>query len=123
MTDNVDAPVNDDILDLDALMPQPKKIKIKGKILEAYPPTTRQILKLQRAVENVQKDAKNVEDIETALTDALVEIVPAIKDDASIDFSIQQLVALITYMIDTSVPQSPAKKEFSPQKKTDSAEQ
>lgn len=107
-----------DVFDLDALLPEPKKIKIQGKIIDANPPTVRQILHIQKVMAEIKDQNLSGEEAEEKLIDVLSVIVPEMKKDKNLDFTLEQLLALITYLQKEAVPDNIAVKQYPDQKKT-----
>lgn len=116
--------MSDALLDLDALAPQPKQVKVSGKIIECKPPTIRQLLNIQKTVDKIQQSSTTAEEAITLLEDAFASIMPAIKEDPDIDLTLEQFYALIQFLQSQSIPDSATKAQSYPvQKKTDSPEQ
>jgi ASC-1-like (ASCH) protein len=101
--------MSDQILDLDALAPQPKKVKLGGKIIDVNPPRLKQLIKLVRifsSLENV-KDKEALEDV-NQIVEELEYMAPGIKD---MDLTIDQMRALIEFaMIQSQTPAEAQKK-------------
>lgn len=95
-----------DILDLDALSPQKKQVKISGKIIDVYPPKVMQLIEIQRLFEIFKENKNDATTYIEALRKALSPIVPAIQDDPTIDFSLEQLIALLAFVQSAAVPKS-----------------
>lgn len=113
-----------DILDLDALAPQAKKIKINGKVIDCNPPTIKQLLNLQRTVNEIQQSNVSADEAMSRLEDALSRIIPSLATDKDIDFTLGQFYALIEFLQKDAIPQSATKAQAYPvQKKTNSVEQ
>lgn len=112
-----------DTLDLDALLPEPFKVKINGRIIEVMQPSLRQLLSLQKVFINLQSALKesdaDIDVIQKQLMDAVSDIVPAMKEDAEIDLTIEQLIALMNFIQEKSTPQNVAQTSYSSQKKTE----
>lgn len=109
------------MLDLDALIPEPKKIKIKGKIIDCNPPTIKQLLNIQKVVDTIQNNNLQGEEAINKFEDALSAIIPALKTDPEIDLTINQFYALIQFLQTDAIPQSAVKAQDYPvQKKIDS---
>jgi hypothetical protein len=92
-----------EILDLDALSPKPKKVKLSGKIIDVYPPTVKQLLHIT-AVGKEISDTSDPEKAMQSVIDALSPIIPAFKDDPDIDFTVAQLTALVDFIQEMSSP-------------------
>lgn len=110
-----------ELLDLDALLPEPKKIKINGKIIECHPPTIRQLLAIQKAADASTGANVDPQEAVERLEEALSAIVPAIKEDKSIDFTLNQFYSLIKFLQEDAIPDAAKEaKSYPVQKKTDS---
>lgn len=112
----------DEVLDLDALLPQARKVKIHGKLIDAFPPTLRQAIQLQRIGTQVIGGNLSEEEAVKVLMDTLVPLVPALAEDKTIDFTFEQLVVLVEFLQKQSIPKTVAKTPYSAEKKTDSLE-
>lgn len=111
---------NDEILDLDKLIPEAKKIKISGKVVDLYPGKLKTLIKLQKAFLAFQngsseEQGKLLDDV----MECLSVLVPAIKTD-DLDISMTQLPVLIEVAYRASMP-ADAKVPATPttQKKTE----
>lgn len=112
-----------DMLDLDILAPEPKKIKIKGRIIDCYPPTIRQLLNIQKVVDSIQSQTTSADEALDKLEDALAAIIPALKTDTDIDLTIPQFYALINFLQTDAIPETASQAQAYPvQKKTASPE-
>lgn len=89
-----------EVVDLDKLVPEPKKIKLNGRIIDLYPGKLKTIIKLQRAFTALQKGDIQMMD---KVIDALAELIPAIKDD-DMDISLPTLGALVQLAYESSLP-------------------
>lgn len=105
-----------EVLDLDILIPEPKKVKISGKIIDCYPPKIRQLLSMQMVWDKI-KSADSSE-AEQLLIDVLAPIVPAIKDDKDLDFTIDQLTTLLQYAQNIAIPDNLKTNVVTTEKKT-----
>lgn len=114
----------EEILDLDKIIPESKKVKLNGKTLTVYPPTIRQLLKIQRVGQDIQARIIIGLEAETKLIEALSSVIPALKeDDGSIDFNQAQLIALVQFVQSTAIPQDATVVGVVVKKKMDSSEQ
>lgn len=111
-----------EVLDLDALLPEAKKVKLNGKVFDVYPATIRQLLRIQSIGQDISTGKLTGPEAEDLLINALSSIIPVLKEDTSVDLNIAQMVALIDFVQKQSVPQNEAGQAFSPQKKTVSSE-
>lgn len=108
---------NEEILDLDKLIPETKKIRISGKVVDLYPGKLKTLIKLQKAFLAFQNGNA---DTQAGLLDDVMEclaiLVPAIKDE-DLDISMAQLPVLIEVAYRASMP-TEAKVPTTVQKKT-----
>lgn len=113
-----------DVIDLDKLVPEPKKIKLNGKIMDLYPGKLKTIIKLQRDFTALQQgDGEKLE----AVINTLAEILPDIKKE-EVDIPLPVLRALVQLAYETSMPSdnantAEAKMTPSTEKKTELNEQ
>lgn len=109
-----------EVIDLDKLVPEPKKIKLNGKIIDLYPGKLKTIIKLQRAFSGLQMG--NTDKIDDVIT-ILSEIIPALKDD-DMDIPLATLERLVQLAYETAMPQNntnsaEAKMTLNDEKKTE----
>lgn len=94
-------------LDLDALEPDSRYVKISGREIEVRPPkmgVLTALLKLTKRFEVIdQTDQKAVGEALDDIKTALLPIVPNIKDP-DIDFSLAQLMGLFEFIMDMAKP-------------------
>lgn len=108
-----------DILDLDALAPQPRTIKFNGKNYKCLPLTIGQLVGIARLEERLTK-IESLDEIEEIVKEALVPFIPELKD-LKLDFTIEQMRAIIEFAQTSQVPQEAKQaQEFTPAKKNDS---
>lgn len=94
-------------LDLDALEPESRYVKVSGKVIEVRPPkmgVLTALLKLTKRFDAL--DQSNQDEVAAALEEiktALLPIVPEIKDP-TIDFSLNQLMGLFDFIMDMAKP-------------------
>lgn len=113
-----------DILDLDALSPEVKKIKISGKIIDCYPPKLIQLIDMQKILMQIEAGNMKPEEAITRIKRVLTPIVPAMKKDKSIDFNMLQLSALLKFVTQSAISSSAVKEAGTAvEKKINSAEQ
>ena len=112
-----------DIIDLDILQPEPKKIKLNGKILDLYPGKLKTIIRIQKAFV-VFKDTQGTDsEALDKVIDALAEIIPDLKND-DVDIAVTQIPKLIELAYRSALPEDSkvvAKSEMAVQKKTESS--
>lgn len=94
-----------DVLDLNALAPEPAKVKFGDDVIEVKPPTTANVLKLGflgRKLESA--DTLSDEELNTliaSLTDQVFKCVPALSGK---DLSTAQLLKLVELISNMSLP-------------------
>lgn len=113
-----------DILDLDALMPPSRQVKINGKLYECKPLTIRQLINVTRLEQELTK-IETAEEIMPIIKKAFTPFMPQIAEDENIDFTVSQMKELIKFAqtISTAEPESEAKKYDDPKKKIPSVEE
>lgn len=116
-------PNTPDLLDLDAIAPIPKFVKLNGKRYEVKPLTIQQLINLER-LEQALTNIKSMEDVEKLVQESFSEFIPAIKEEG-LFFTTEQMWAIIKFAQNTSVPQqseagAQTAKEYAPKKKEDS---
>ena len=92
-------------LDLDALQPEAKKVKINGRIVDIYPPKFKSIIALMKISSGLQ-ETTNSEDLsilEEELTKALIPIMPELAEP-DMDLSMEQLMKLLDFVMLISTP-------------------
>ena len=93
-------------LDLDAIQPEPKKVKLCGKAIDVHPPKFKSIVKLltlTAELRDLKNDEKGVRLFEE-FKEALLPIVPALKDD-DMDISLVQLNRLLEFVFALASPE------------------
>jgi len=86
----------DDILDLDAIAPESKKIKFNGKIITVNPPRMGELMvmvKLGRKLQDADPNTTDYEPIVEEMKGILYKVIPELEGN---DLSISQLIALET---------------------------
>lgn len=83
-----------EVIDLDALLPKPIKVKISGKIVDLYPGKLKILVKIQDMANGMADEKQSLEKINEML-DLLSEIIPAIKTDKDLDVSPLQVQKII----------------------------
>lgn len=111
--------MNEDILDLDALVPSSKHIKINGELHEVKPLTVQQLIKVVK-LEDKLLNITNEEEILPLIKEALGPICPAIMED-KFEFTIPQLKAIMAFAQKTSanLDQEPETQKYEDPKKKD----
>lgn len=112
-----------DLLDLDALAPPDKKIKVRGKILTCKPLTIRQMINVVRLEERL-KNTDDAEQIIPIIKEVLSPFMPDVAKDDTIDFTVMELRQIIKFAQEVSVPdvRQETVKEYDPKKKVVSPE-
>jgi len=110
-----------DILDLDVLIPSPCKIRINGKEIDAHPLTLKQLIRITNIQTEISQ-TKNTKEMYDTIIDSLSPMIPALKTDPTLDFSLDQLYAIIEFAQKISLPKNIATetKEITPKKKVSS---
>lgn len=93
--------MSDEVIDLDSLAPEPKKIKLSGKVIDLYPGKLKTIMKLQKAFGEMSKGEGSMEEV----IEILSVLVPRIKDD-DIDISMPVLTKLVALSFEVSMPKN-----------------
>jgi flagellin-specific chaperone FliS len=101
-----------DTLDLDKLEPKPQTLSLRGKEFVVYPAKIRSIIEIEKYFAELSK-MKGQEAIDRAF-DILNPLIPALKEDKSLDFTAEQLFALLNYVYRAGAPE---KKEKDSKKK------
>lgn len=97
------------VIDLDKLLPEPKKVIISGKELEVYPGKIKALIRIQKAFasfKNAGEDDKL--DLMNSVVEGLAQIMPGIRDE-DVDISMEQLPVLVNLAYETSVPKPDGK--------------
>lgn len=87
---------DNNLLDLDAVVPPSRYIKLQGKTLEVLPVTLNQLIELSRFEDRLNhiSDTSQIKDVVKQL---LGPIIPAILTDDELDFNSYQLRELIKF--------------------------
>lgn len=94
-------------LDLDALDPKPKQVKLGGKLFEVYPPKLGAIIALTRLMKELQDVGEDTEKALVAIESirkAVEPIIPGLKDETHLDLSIDQVSALLEFVFKMATP-------------------
>lgn len=93
-----------DVIDLDKLLPEPKEVKISGKIVKVYPGKLKVLIKIQKAFSAFKgAEPEKQGELMDNLISALSVIMPDLKNE-DIDISIEQLPALVNLAYESSLP-------------------
>lgn len=102
--------MNKYLLDLDALVPEKKQVKLGGKIYEVNPPTMVQLIALQKTLLSMKDSTtEEQEDAINKVKNIISEIVPGID---GLNLNTQQLQALIEFAYSTNTPQPTEEKKI-----------
>lgn len=82
-----------EVIDLDALLPKPVKVKISGKVVDLYPGKLKILVRIQDMANGL--DGKQSLEKVNEMLDLLSEIIPAIKTDKDLDISPLQVNKII----------------------------
>lgn len=93
-------------LDLDALKPEVKYVKLNDRIIEVNPPKFKNIVAISKLVRQTQTatSADEQMDIIGKFTDELIPLVPALKEK-DFDLTFEQMNTLITFITNMASPQ------------------
>lgn len=96
----------DDVLDLDALKPEAKRIKFEDKIIEVKPPKTGDLLRLSqigaKLKDAAELTAEQIDDITGKLEAQIKALVPELGET---NLATGQLMALLTLIMEMGMPQ------------------
>lgn len=70
--------MSEEILDLDALAPQPRQIKFDNEIITVNPPSMGDLMEIYRCTQKFNDEKADMKAIETELTAIFVKLVPAL---------------------------------------------
>lgn len=111
-----------DILDLDALVPPSRYIKLNGKQYECKPLTIRQLVEIAH-IEKKLAEITSEDEIIPIIREALKPFIPAIENE-EVDFTIPQFRAIIQFAQTSAIPEKATEaREYDPKKKVASAEE
>jgi hypothetical protein len=113
-------------LDLDVIAPQPKTIRLGGKILTCYPLTVNQLLDVIK-LQGIFANMNDTEDAQKLIRNAFEPLIPELKKDPSLKLYFNQMKSLIEFAQKISIPDANEEnkevRELSdPKKKVDSPE-
>jgi hypothetical protein len=103
-------------LDLDALVPQSKTVKIGGQVLTVKPPTLRVLVSIAKLEDEI-RNATTAEQILAKVKEVLAPIIPELADLENFDVTIGQLKALVEFARDSSIEVNKTVRTYSPKKK------
>ena len=98
-----------DVLDLDALQPQSKKVKFNGNVIEVAPPKTGDLLRLSQ-IGSKLKDAGdlNSDEIDKVTSDLEGHIKRMIPELQEASLGTAQLMSLLTLVMEMGMPEQMA---------------
>lgn len=115
----------EDVLDLDALVPQSKQIKIGGNFYEIKPLTLQQLIQVARLEERMMS-IKTVDEVIPLIKEVLGPIVPAVLED-KFELNVLQIKAIVQYAqkisVDLGDAPTEARQYNQPKKKDNLAEE
>lgn len=85
-----------DTLDLDQLIPEPKTVKVNGKVYELKPLKLKTLLNLQKIL-STAKDKSN-EEMLTLMDDMFASLKPIVPDIEEMDLTLPQTLALMDFI-------------------------
>lgn len=88
-----------EILNLDALNPQPKKVKLNGKIIECYPPKVLELIELQQIFASMKgiSEIDELDNVAKKFRAKLSKTIPDLEKE-NIDLSLDQMITLYQYL-------------------------
>lgn len=93
-----------EVVDLDALMPQPVQVKFDNQVIDVPPPATGDILRMASLFRKVREDDLSQTEQDqrvVALTQHIYRMIPVI-NDKPLTFS--QIIALVNILDDMALP-------------------
>ena len=92
-------------LDLDALAPESKKVKLNGRIIEVNPPKFKNLVALMKLA-NTMGEGNGGQTIETVdmLRQSLIPLIPALGEE-DFDLTMEQLNTLLQFVMTIATPQ------------------
>lgn len=101
---------SNDIIDLDALVPEKRKIKFNDEIIEVNPPSTANILRLSKSAVTLSEagdvDTDELQKATETIEACIKDIIPELKEAT---LSTNQLLSLMTLINDMALPQDDKK--------------
>jgi len=112
--------MNEEILDLDALVPEPKKVRFGGEIITVNPPKMGELMAMVKFAKKMEGDNTGTLDYEPIVEEMKAILVRVIPELEGKDLSIGQILALETLLSQMATPQqvSEANAEPTEEKKT-----
>lgn len=112
-----------EVLDLNVLEPPICTVKIGKRILKAYPLKLRQLIRLSGLQDRMNKSI-SAEESDRLVVEALSPLIPEIKDDPTLDFSLDEIQLLTAFATKISMPHGVTKQvqetvPTTPKKKSD----
>lgn len=96
-------------LDLDRLDPKPTTLTLRGREFVVYPAKIRAMVAIEKYFQGL-KNMDGQEAIDKAF-EILEPLVPALKDDKELDFTAEQMFALMQYVYRAGTPENKESKE------------
>ena len=96
--------MSEEILDLDSLAPEPKKIKFEDNIIEALPPKMGELMALMKLGQKLQEATPETTDYEPLVAEMQTIIGRVIPELAGKSLSIGQLLAIQALISEMSTP-------------------
>jgi adenylosuccinate synthase len=94
-----------DILDLDAILPEPRQVKLNGKTYTILPAKLKDFIAIQKlflSFQDVGDPTKQVSAIEE-ITKVLKPIIPNVEE---MDVTFEQLLAILQFSYNTAAPKN-----------------
>lgn len=96
--------MSDEVLDLDAIAPEPKKVKFQNEIINVNAPKMSDIFAIGKASQKLDIDANN--DVDAAMAELQAALTKVIPDLEGKTLGVAQLIALATLVSKMSTPQT-----------------
>lgn len=98
-----------DVLDLDALQPESKRVKFGGNIIEVQPPKTGDLLRLSQIGSKLKEAADlSADEIDEVTTKLEAQIKGMVPELAEATLGTSQLMSLLTLIMEMGMPEQMA---------------
>lgn len=92
-------------LDLDQLDPKPQTLSLRGREFVVYPAKIRAMVAIEKYFDDLKNSAMEGQEAITRAFEILEPLVPALKDDKELDFTAEQMFALLQFVYRAGTPQ------------------
>lgn len=87
-----------DTLDLDQLAPEPKNVKIGGEVIPVFPAKIKNLIAIQKLFLSFQNMGERKAEEQVKAMDNIIDVLrPIVPDIDKVDFTMQQLMALLEF--------------------------